>query len=385
MSLQKTIRVAFKGSLGRFDLDAAFTAPARGITALFGPSGCGKTTVLRAIAGLQHLADGYCAVDGDVWQDSASFRPTHRRPIGYVFQEASLFPHLSVRGNLLYGARGAGIADEQEEIDFDEVVDLLGLTKLLDRSPRNLSGGERQRVAVGRALLSRPKLLLMDEPLSALDRLTKEEILPFLERLHDRLSLPVLYVSHDLTEVERLADHLVLMEGGRVVAAGPLNELQSDPLLPLATARDAAVSLDAVVEGYDGTYGLMTLAVRGGRFLVPAPPDAIGNRHRLRIFAGDVSIARIPPQASTILNDLPARIMSTTRIGEHEIVVVLGLGPDGTGERLLARVTQRSWDQLDLAEEMLVHAQVKGVALVQRPIRDQRPILEAPELRQARR
>jgi molybdate transport system ATP-binding protein len=385
MSLQETIRVAFKGSLGRFDLDAAFTAPARGITALFGPSGCGKTTVLRAIAGLQHLADGYCAVDGDVWQDSASFRPTHRRPIGYVFQEASLFPHLSVRGNLLYGARGAGIADEQEEIDFDEVVDLLGLTKLLDRSPRNLSGGERQRVAVGRALLSRPKLLLMDEPLSALDRLTKEEILPFLERLHDRLSLPVLYVSHDLTEVERLADHLVLMEGGRVVAAGPLNELQSDPLLPLATARDAAVSLDAVVEGYDGTYGLMTLAVRGGRFLVPAPPDAIGNRHRLRIFAGDVSIARIPPQASTILNDLPARIMSTTRIGEHEIVVVLGLGPDGTGERLLARVTQRSWDQLNLAEEMLVHAQVKGVALVQRPIRDQRPILEAPELRQARR
>ncbi|WP_046868663.1 molybdenum ABC transporter ATP-binding protein [Microvirga massiliensis] len=366
MSAAKTIQVAFKGSLGRFELDAAFTAPARGITALFGPSGCGKTTVLRAIAGLQHLPEGYCAIDGDVWQDGASFRPTYRRPIGYVFQEASLFPHLSVRGNLLYGARDRRSARGQEEIDFDEIVDLLGLAKLLDRSPRNLSGGERQRVAVGRALLSRPKLLLMDEPLSALDRLTKEEILPFLERLHDRLSLPVLYVSHDITEVERLADHLVLMKAGRVVAAGPLNELQSDPSLPLATARDAAVSLDAVVEGYDGTYGLMTLAVRGGRFLVPAPPDTIGSRHRLRVFAGDVSLARVPSQASTILNDLPARILSTTRLREHEIVVVLGLGSDGSGERLLARVTRRSWDQLDLAEGMLVHAQVKGVALVQR-------------------
>jgi molybdate transport system ATP-binding protein len=385
MNAAKTIRVAFNGSLGRFELDAAFTAPARGITALFGPSGCGKTTVLRAIAGLQHLPEGYCAVDGDVWQDGASFRPAYRRPIGYVFQEASLFPHLSVRGNLRYGTRGASVTNEQEEIDFDEVVDLLGLTKLLARSPRNLSGGERQRVAVGRALLSRPKLLLMDEPLSALDRLTKEEILPFLERLHDRLSLPVLYVSHDITEVERLADHLVLMEAGRVVAAGPLNELQSDPSLPLATARDAAVSLDAVVEGYDGAYGLMTLAVRGGRFLIPAPPDIIGNRHRLRVFAGDVSLARVPSQSSTILNDLPARILSTTRPREHEIVVVLGLGTEGTGERLLARVTRRSWDELELAEGMLVHAQVKGVALVQRPVREERPVLAESESGQARR
>src|SRR5918912_425364 len=239
MSGPGTIRVAFKGTLGRFVLDASFAVPATGVTALFGPSGCGKTTVLRAVAGLQRLAEGYCAVDGDVWQDGRSFRPTHRRPIGYVFQEASLFPHLSVRRNLLYGAPRAG---GPAEIGFDEVTDLLGLSRLLDRSPRNLSGGERQRVAIGRALLSSPRLLLMDEPLSALDRPTKDEILPFLERLHDRLSLPVLYVSHDMAEIERLADHLVLMRAGRVVAAGPLGDLQSDPSLPLAAARDAAVS-----------------------------------------------------------------------------------------------------------------------------------------------
>jgi molybdate transport system ATP-binding protein len=205
----------------------------------------------------------------------------------------------------------------------------------------------------------------MDEPLSALDRTTKDEILPFLERLHDRLSLPVLYVSHEMAEVERLADHLVLMRAGRVVSAGPLGDLQSDPSLPLAAARDAAVSLDATVVAYDDRYGLMTLAVRGGRFLVPGLPGTVGRRQRLRILAGDVSLALVPPQASTILNALPARILSATRIGEHEIVVVLGLGPEGTGDRLLARVTRRSWDQLALAEGVAVHAQVKGVALVQ--------------------
>jgi molybdate transport system ATP-binding protein len=363
--LQKgEIQVAFRGAVGRFRLEAAFTVPARGVTGLFGPSGSGKTTVLRAIAGLARL-DGRCAIGGDVWQDGALFRPTHRRPIGYVFQEASLFPHLSVRGNLGYGARGAAGRGGAARIGFDEVVDLLGLARLLDRAPRTLSGGERQRVAIGRALLSDPELLLMDEPLSALDRPAREEILPFLERLHDRLSLPVVYVSHDIAEIERLADHLVLMRAGRVVAAGPLARLQSDPALPLAAARDAAVSLEATVEGYDTAYGLMTLAVRGGRFLVPAPPAALDGRRRLRILAGDVSLARAPPAASTILNVLPARILSATRLKGPEVVAVLGLGPAGDGDRLVARVTRRSWDQLGLAEGMTVQAQVKGVALVQ--------------------
>ena len=220
------INAAFRGQLGNFKLDAELSLPATGVTAIFGPSGCGKTTVARCIAGLQRMTDGFCAVDGEIWQDKHSFRPVHRRPIGYVFQEASLFPHLSVRRNLLFGApKPAGA-----QIVFDEVVELLGLAALLDRSPHKLSGGERQRVAIGRAMLSQPKLLLMDEPLAALDRVTRNEILPFLERVHERLSLPVFYISHDMTEIERFADHLVLMEQGRVVGSGPLHSLH--PMLP---------------------------------------------------------------------------------------------------------------------------------------------------------
>ncbi len=269
--------------------------PATGVTAIFGPSGCGKTTVARCLAGLQYLPGSFCAIDGEIWQDPSTFRKAHQRPIGYVFQEASLFSHLSVRRNLLYGAPRDVNASGPDDIGFDEVIELLGLAKLLDRSPHNLSGGERQRVAIGRALLSQPKLLLMDEPLSALDRLTKNEILPFLERLHERLSLPVIYISHDMSEIERLADHLILMQHGKVVGAGPLQVLQSDPSLPLAGAREAAVSLDATVEAHDAAYGLLTLRVAGGRLLVPAPPVAAGKRQRLRIAASDVSIARAAP------------------------------------------------------------------------------------------
>ena len=209
------IRAQFRGTIGKFALDAGFTAPAKGVTALFGPSGCGKTTVLRCIAGLLRI-NGVCEIDGEVWQDeNGAFLPTHKRPLGYVFQEASLFQHLSVRRNLLFGAPRHDRNGTKGGIVFDEVVELLGITRLLDRSPRNLSGGERQRVAIGRALLSQPKLLLMDEPLSALDRATKNEILPFLERLRDHLNLPVVYITHDIAEVERLADQMVLMEKGR--------------------------------------------------------------------------------------------------------------------------------------------------------------------------
>ena len=358
------ITARFRGTLGRFSLDAGFDAPARGVTGLFGPSGCGKTTMLRCIAGLHRLETGFCRVDGDVWQDDATFRPPHQRPVGYVFQEASLFPHLSVIRNLLYGARETIAAQAQGEIRFDEVIELLGLAALLERSPQNLSGGERQRVAIGRALLSQPKLLLMDEPLSALDRLTKDEVLPFLDRLHETLSLPIIYVSHDMAEVERLADHLVLMEAGRVIASGPLTALQSDPALPLMKARGAVVSLDAIVEHYDDAYGLVSLSVAGGSFVVPAPPVAVGSARRLRVFAGDVSLALDAPSRSTIANVLPTRILAVTASGEHEITALLGLGPGGDGAKLLARVTRRSWELLGLAEGIDVYAQVKAVALV---------------------
>ncbi len=364
MSAEHTIRAAFRGTLGQFALDAGFTAPSKGVTALFGPSGCGKTTVLRCIAGLNRLADGVCEIDGDVWQDrDGTFLPTHRRPLGYVFQEASLFPHLSVRKNLLFGAPRGETGTGKGKVAFDEVTDLLGVTPLLDRSPRNLSGGERQRVAIGRALLSQPKLLLMDEPLSALDRVTKGEILPFLERLRDRLSLPIVYITHDIAEVERLADQVVLMEKGHVLASGPLADLQSDPSSPLARARDAAVTLDAAVEAYDAAYGLLTLAVRGARFTVSAAPAPAGEHRRIRVIATDVSLAREPPILSSILNVAPGRIVSATAVDSSELVAVVALGLEGTGVRVLSRLTRKSWDELGLGENALVYAQVKTVAL----------------------
>jgi molybdate transport system ATP-binding protein len=363
VNARHAIRAEFRGTIGKFALDAGFTAPAKGVTALFGPSGCGKTTVLRCIAGLLHV-DGVCQIDGEVWQDrDGAFLPTYRRPLGYVFQEPSLFQHLSVRRNLLFGAPRKDGGAAGQGIAFHEVVELLGVERLLDRSPRNLSGGERQRVAIGRALLSQPKLLLMDEPLSALDRATKNEILPFLERLRDRLNLPIVYVSHDIAEVERLADQMVLMEKGRVIGAGALEDLQSNPSLPLAAARDAAVSLDGVVQARDEAYGLVTLKVRGGLLIAPAPPAPIGERRRIRVIAGDVSLTREAPGPSSILNILPARVVSMKAIDSNEVVVVVALGADGAGARLLSRLTRKSWEALGLAEGVGVYAQVKAVAL----------------------
>lgn len=360
------IAVGFSGELGGFALDVSFAAPGQGITALFGPSGCGKTSVLRCIAGLQKLR-GSCRVGGETWQDERTFLPPHRRPVGYVFQEASLFPHLPVRGNLLYASRGKAPANGPGMIGFEETVELLGLARLLERAPERLSGGERQRVAIGRALLSQPRLLLMDEPLSALDRETRDEILPFLEKLHETLAIPVLYVTHDMSEVERLADHLVLLRAGKVVTAGPLRDIQSDIDLPLARQRDAAVSLDAAVVGHDAAYGLLTLDVDGGKFLVPGPAElAPGTHLRLRIGAGNVSVTLEEPRSTSILNVLPARIASSRALGEREMILLLALGRDGDGAQLLARVTKRSWDHLKLADGLPVFAQIKSAALASR-------------------
>jgi molybdate transport system ATP-binding protein len=357
------IRAQFRGTIGKFALDAGFTAPAKGVTALFGPSGCGKTTVLRCIAGLLRI-NGVCEIDGELWQDeNGAFLPTYKRPLGYVFQEASLFQHLPVRKNLMFGAPRHNRDGAKGGIVFDEVVELLGITRLLDRSPRNLSGGERQRVAIGRALLSQPKLLLMDEPLSALDRATKNEILPFLERLRDHLNLPVVYITHDIAEVERLADQMVLMDKGRVIGVGPLEVLQSDPSLPLAAARDAAVSFNGTVQSSDETYGLVTLKLRGGVLTVPAPAAPVGEQRRIRVIASDVSLTRETPGPSSILNVLPARVVSTKPVDSSEVIVVVALGEDGAGARLLSRVTRKASEALGLAEGASVYAQVKAVAL----------------------
>jgi molybdate transport system ATP-binding protein len=354
----------FRGTLGTFVLDAKFEAPMRGVTAIFGPSGCGKTTVLRCFAGLQMLADGYLSIGGEIWQDGAAFRPPYERAVGYVFQEASLFPHLSVRSNLLYGHRRALRRGASESTRFDEVVELVGIEPLLDRAPLRLSGGERQRVAVGRALLAQPRLLLMDEPLAGLDRFSKDEILPYLEALHAALSIPILYVSHDIGEVERLADHLVLIQAGHVVASGPLQELQADPALPVARLPEAAVTLNAAVTDHDAEYGLTTLSIDGGTIIAPGQYGTPGTPHRVRVRASDVSLARQHPGPSTILNVLPARIAAAEPQDAAQVNVVVRLGRAGEGARLLARVTRKSWEALGTRPGDLVHAQVKSVALV---------------------
>ncbi len=363
MSEAHGIHAKFRNVLGDFTLDVDFTAPAKGVTALFGPSGCGKTTVIRCIAGLTRVRDGFCQIDGEIWQKpDGTFVPTHKRSLGYVFQEANLFPHLSVRKNLLFGAAKEKPRD-RPAIDFDEVVDLLGVRHLLERAPRNLSGGERQRVGIGRALLTQPKVVLMDEPLSALDRKTKGEILPFIEKLRDHFALPIFYITHDIAEVERLADQIVLIENGHVVGAGPLADVQSDLSSPLARTREAAVSLQGVVEAFDAEFGLLDVAIAGGRLLAPAPPADVGETRRVHILASAVSLAREAPGRSSILNILPARVVTMKPVDAFEVMAAVAIGEKGEGARLLSRMTRKSWEELRFVEGMKVFAQVKSVAL----------------------
>ncbi len=356
------IEARFQGQLGDFTLDASFRIPAKGITALFGPSGCGKTSVLRCIAGLNQLPGSQLSVNGESWQNGKQLLPTHKRPIGYVFQEANLFNHLSVKENLIFGFKRSANRDKAPFLN--EIVSLLGLEALLARSPLKLSGGERQRVAIGRALMTGPQVLLMDEPLAALDRFSKDDILPYLERLHDQLEIPVLYVSHDLAEVERLADQMILMENGRVRALGPLEQLLADPALPLAAMPDAAAVLEGVVTGYDPVYSLTTLYVSGGSLTAPGEIGAKGSLHRLRIGASDVALCRErAPGGSSILNGPVAKIMAMEYRQPHQVTVFLRLGEDGAGAALLARITRKSWDKLALQKGDVVHALIKGVAL----------------------
>lgn len=366
MTRDGTISIALKGHVGAFAIDVGFEAPANGIIALFGASGCGKTTILRCIAGLQKLP-GTIAIGSEIWQDTASgtVLPAHARQVGYVFQEASLFPHLSVRDNLLFGARRVKTPIDPASPSFDDVVDLLGIATLLNRASTTLSGGERQRVAVGRAILSRPRVLLMDEPLSALDRMTKNEILPYFEMLHERLRIPIVYVSHDMTEIERLADTLVLMKQGRVQASGPLRDLQTDPSLPLLTSTEATVVLDGAVRRTDQEFALTELAVAGGTLIVPGLHGGIGDKRRLRIAASDVSLARTRPTDSTIVNCLPVRIVAIEVEPAHpQATAILALGANGAGARIVARMTRKSLVGLGLEPGQTVFAQIKGVALI---------------------
>jgi len=353
-----TIEIRFRIDQGDFTLDVDLSLPAQGVSSLFGPSGCGKTTLLRAIAGLEHHRDGYLKVGDMVWQEAGLFVPPHQRPLGYVFQEASLFPHLNVRRNLEYGVRR--VAESERRVSLEQAIELLEIGQLLERKPDTLSGGERQRVAIARALAVSPSLLLMDEPLAALDVNRKQEILPYIESLHQDLDIPVIHVSHSPDEVARIADHLVLLESGHVVASGDVHEIVARLDLPPALDSDAAAIIEAVVSGHDETYHLTYLEFAGGRVTVPREDLRVGSQVRLKLAARDVSLTLEHQSGTSILNIFPAVIDEITAEGSAQVTVRLLAGD----APVLARITKKSAADLALKPGKAVYAQVKSVALL---------------------
>lgn len=357
------IQACFQLDHGSFSLDMDVQLPGRGVTALYGQSGSGKTTCLRCIAGLERPVRGFIEVNGQVWQDSdrGVFVPPHQRALGYVFQEASLFAHLSVRANLAFGLKR--IAAAQRRVDMNQATELLGIGHLLDRHPQHLSGGERQRVGIARALLTSPRLLLLDEPLAALDTRRKNEILPYLQRLHDELDIPVLYVSHSQDEVARLADHIVLLDAGRVLASGPIGETLARLDLPLALGDDAGVMVQGKVSGYDPNYQLLTLNLPDSQLniRVAHTPLAIGQLLRIKVQARDVSLSLANDAQTSILNRLPVTVVSE-QAADNTAHVLIRL--EAAGTPLLARITRYSRDQLKIYPGQVLWAQIKAVAVL---------------------
>jgi molybdate transport system ATP-binding protein len=355
-----SLAVELQLSLGTFQLAAQLAWQARGILALYGRSGSGKSTLLRCIAGLERSATGTVRFGDDIWQSTAHFVPAHRRTVGMVFQDARLFPHLSVAGNLLYATKRASLANGG--ISMDAAVELLGLQALLDRNSSNLSGGQRQRVAIARALLTQPRLLLLDEPLASLDVDSRSDILRHLERLHSELRLPIIYVTHSIHEVSRLADDLALVDDGRISGCGKLADMLVRTDLPLAHQAEAGAILSGTLESHDTTHHLSLINVSGSLLAVSMRAVAPGSAQRLRIEARDVSIALQMPQASSISNVLPARVIDIHDDRDPaQQLVRLNAG----GQTLLARITRRSVGQLQLQPGLAVYAQVKSVALVE--------------------
>lgn len=346
-----------------FALDVDLQLPGRGVSALYGHSGSGKTTCLRCIAGLERAEEGFVKINDEVWQDSQKglFVPAHKRALGYVFQEASLFPHLSVRANLEFGLKR--IPRQQRRVDMAQATELLGIGHLLERHPQHLSGGERQRIGIARALLTSPRLLLMDEPLAALDSKRKSEILPYLERLHDELDIPVLYVSHAQDEVARLADHIVLLSNGKALASGPIGETLARLDLPLALGDDAGVVITGSVIAYDAHYQLLTLQLPDCplQIRVAHAPLAVGKQLRVKVQARDVSLSQQAEEHSSILNRLPV-IVTQDIAADNSAHVLVRL--DAGGTPLLARITRFSRDQLHVHPGQALWAQIKAVAVL---------------------
>jgi molybdate transport system ATP-binding protein len=337
---------------GGFRLSARFSSQP-GVTALFGRSGSGKTTLVNIVAGLIRPRSGRVSVDGQTLVDCERgvFVPAHRRRVGYVFQESRLFPHLSVRQNLLYGRWFAKGADGAAG-DFEQVLQMLGIDRLLERDPQSLSGGEKQRVAIGRALLARPRLLLMDEPLASLDEARRAEIMPYLERLRDEAGVPILYVSHSVAEVARLATTVVILNEGEVTAVGPVLDI-----LPLSDAGDAGSVLDAVVARHDDTFNLTELASPAGELQVPMLAAPVGAHVRLYIRARDVMLSLQAPQEISALNVLAGKVARIAPAGTQSDIRL-----DCNGVNLLARLTAKSVQRLALAPGRPVYAVIKSVS-----------------------
>jgi molybdate transport system ATP-binding protein len=358
--MSQTIFARFQLDYGAFQLGADLSLPGSGISVLFGPSGSGKTTLLRCIAGLEQPPQGFLSINGKIWQDSgqAIFLPAYKRQVGYVFQDANLFPHLTVCDNLNFGLKRVGRSFNGD--DVQQMLKLLEIDRLLDRMPDRLSGGERQRVAIARALVLKPDLLLMDEPMASLDFKLKQEILPFLIRLRQELDIPVLYVTHSPEEVAQLADHLVVIDRGRVLAAGPLADTLSRIDLPMAEDKHALMVWQGRVEDHDAGYHLTRIGFRGAELYLPAVAAGVGEPVRVQIYASDVSISLDAPQATSILNVLPATItgMADKLNGQTIVRLEVGVLP------LLAHITCKSRHLLDLQVGKNVYVQIKGTSIV---------------------
>jgi len=345
-----------------FRLAVDLALPATGITVLFGASGSGKTTLLRCVAGLERAPQGLVRIGADVWQDDEAriFLPTWRRPLGYVFQEASLFEHLTVKGNLHFGLKRTGSRDDRQVLD--SAIRLLGIEKLLGRLPAGLSGGERQRVAIARALATQPRLLLLDEPLAALDQARKQEILPWLERLRDELSTPMLYVTHSADELARLADYLVVLDQGRVTAQGPAASVLASIASPVLAGDEIGALLAGMVVERDARWHLCRVAFDGGSLWLRDSGLPLGHLVRLRVLARDVSMAVEEPHGTSIQNHLPCTIESSAAdVHPSQVLVRVRVG----GSTLVARITGRSFDALGLQPGKSAWLQVKSVALLE--------------------
>ncbi|TCM53766.1 molybdate transport system ATP-binding protein [Rhizobium sp. PP-F2F-G48] len=354
-----TLDVSVRQRLDAFSLDIAFSAEG-GITALFGRSGSGKTSLIRIVAGLIRPDEGHVRLDGETIVDTESrtMIPPHRRRFGTVFQEGRLFPHLSVRQNLLYGRWFSNVSADTG--DIERIVDLLGIAPLLARPTANLSGGEKQRVAIGRALLARPRLLLMDEPLAALDDARKAEILPYLERLRDETDIPILYVSHSVAEVTQLADRVLMIENGRLAASGTASDMLSLPGSSEAISRrEAGTMIEAIVASEQTDPRIVKVVAGGLTLWLAGTGRKSGQRLRLRIAARDILLATRRPEGLSALNIIEGIITGLELSGHDQVDVAL----DCAGTRLTARITSVSAEMLGLVLGMTVHAVIKTVAL----------------------